>query len=93
MFIFNETFTGKAKTTGKEYFQVKLFQKKESQYSSVYFQDLTVFVDKDVFDTINKKKFKFGDIVEVVKSEPLYFGGPEQLKDLKLVEESPYFTE
>ena len=91
MYIFNDVFTGKGKASGKEFYQVKLFEKRTTQDRRVYFKDLTLFVDKDVFDTIKDKSFNFGDIVNVVKSEPLYFGGPEQLKDLELVEESPYF--
>ena len=93
MYIFNQTFTGKGKASGKDFYQVRLFEKRTTQDNRDYFKDLTLFVDKDVFDTINKKAFKFGDVVDVVKSEPLYFGGPEQLKDLELVEESPYFKD
>ncbi len=93
MYVFNQTFTGKGKATGKEFFQVRLFEKRTTQDNRDYFKDITLFVDKDVFDRINEKAFKFGDIVSVVKSEPLYFSGPEQLKDLVLVEESPYFND
>ena len=93
MFIFNQTFSGKGRASGKEFYQVKLFEKKETKDKSVYFKDSTVFVDKDVFDTINKKSFRFGDVVDVITDKPLYFGGPEQLKDLELVEESPYFKD
>ena len=93
MYVFNQCFTAKSKKTGNDFYQIRLFEKRTAQDKSVYFKDLSLFVDKPVYEKINKKGFKFGDVVNVVKAEPLYFGGPEQLQDLELVEESPYFTE
>ncbi len=90
MYIFNQAFSAKSKKTNEPFYQVKLFERRNKQDGSYYFKDLTIFVEKEVFDTIVKNNFDFGDIVQVEKGSPLYFGGPEQLVGLKLVEKSPY---
>lgn len=90
MYIFNSVFSAKSKKTNEPFYQVKLFEKRESQDKKVYFKDLGLFVDKEVYDNIVEQNFCFGDIVEIEKGAPLYFGGPEQLKGLVLISESPY---
>lgn len=90
MYIFNSVFTAKSKKTNEPFYQVKLFEKRETQDKIVYFKDLALFVDKDVYDGIVKQKFNFGDVVEIKKAPPAYFGGAEQLVGLELKASSPY---
>ena len=92
MYIFNSVFTAKSKKTNEPFYQVKLFEKRENQDKESYFKELGLFVTKDVYDSIVKGGFQFGDIVEVKKNPPAYFGGAEQLAGLTLVESSPYFS-
>ncbi len=90
MYIFNQAFSAKSKKTNEPFYQIRLFERRQAQDGKTYFKDLALFVEKDVFEKIVKEEFNFGDIVEVEKGAPLYFGGPEQLIGLKLVESSPY---
>ncbi len=91
MYIFNQAFTAKSKKSGNPFYQVKLFEKREAQDKSTYFKELSLFVDEPVYKSIVNQNFKFGDIVDVEKSAPAYFGGPEQLAGLTLKAQSPYF--
>ena len=92
MFIFQGTYAGKSKKNNdKPYWQVNLFEKRETQDKTVYFKPTTVFVEEDVYNKIVKQGFKFGDVVDVVAGSPKYFGGSETLEGLELVQESPYF--
>lgn len=94
MFIFQGTYAGKSKKNNdKPYWQVNLFEKRETQDHDVYFKPTTVFVEESVYNSIVKEGFRFGDVVEIVKGEPRYFGGPETLEGLELVTDSPYFNE
>ena len=90
MYIFNQTFTAKSKKTDEPFYQVRLFEKRETLEKKVYFKDLTLFVDKDVYEGIVKQGYNFGDVVEPIKGEPAYFGGPERLLGLELKASSPY---
>ncbi len=90
MYIFNQVFSAKSKKTNEPFYQVRLFEKRENQNKETYFKDLALFVEKDVYDGIVKQLFNFGDIVEVLKAPPAYFGGSEQLVGLELVAQSPY---
>ena len=90
MYIFKQTFTAKSKKTNEPFYKVGLFEKRQTQDKKVYFKELDLFVEKDVFEEIVKQGFSFGDIVEVEEKPSLYLGGPSQLAGLKLVEESPY---
>lgn len=91
MFIFQGTFAGKSKKNDKPFWQINLFEKREAQDKTVYFKAISVFVEEPIYQKINKFGYKFGDVVEVIKGAPQYFGGAETLVDLKLVAESPYF--
>ncbi len=91
MYIFNQVFSAKSKKTNEPFYQVKLFEKRENKDKDVYFKELALFVGKDVYDGILNQGFKFGDIVEIQKAPPAYFGGAEQLVGLELVAESPYY--
>lgn len=91
LFIFNQTFTANSKKTNQPFFSVKLFERREALDKSVYFRDCSCFVEKAVFEKILKMGFKFGDVVDLEKAPPAYFGGTEQLIGLKLVTESPYY--
>ena len=93
MYIFNSVFSAKSKKTNEPFYQVKLFEKRTNQNKEVYFKDLALFVDKDVYEAIVKENFNFGDIVEIQKAPPAYFGGAEQLVGLILLEESPYIDD
>ena len=93
MVIFNRVFKGTSSKTNNDYFQVKLFEKRTSQAGEIYFADLSLFIEKPVYEKIVKKGFKFGDVVEVDTAAPKYLGGNESLNDLILVSESPYFEE
>lgn len=90
MYIFNQAFSAKSKKTNEPFYQVKLFERRQKQDKTYYFKDLSIFVEEEVFNEIAEGNFNFGDIVEVEKGAPLYFGGAEQLIGLKLVESSPY---
>ena len=90
MYIFNSVFTAKSKKTNEPFYQVKLFEKRQAQDKKVYFKELAIFIDKDVYDSIVKENFNFGDVVEVEKAPPAYFGGSEQLVGLTLAQSSPY---
>ncbi len=91
MFVFHGTYAGKSKKDNKPYWQVNLFEKRANKDNEVYFKATTVFVDEDVHNKIVKQGFRFGDVVELEKGAPLYFGGAEVLKGLKLVSDTPYF--
>lgn len=91
MFIFNQTFTATSKKTGLPFYAVKMFERRETQEKAVYFKEVQCFVEKPVFDSIVKGGFRFGDIVDVKTGAPQYFGGPEQLVGLELLQESPYY--
>ena len=90
MYIFNQVFSAKSKKTNEPFYQVRLFEKRETQDKKIYFKDLALFVDKNVYDGIVKQEFNFGDVVEIKKAPPAYFGGAEQLVGLELVASSPY---
>ena len=90
MYIFKETFTAKSKRNNEPFYNVKLFARLENKDKKFFFKEVSLFVEKDVFEEIVKQGFSFGDIVEVVEKPSLYLGGPSQLAGLKLVEESPY---
>ena len=90
MVIFGSIFKGKSQK-GNDYFQVKLFEKRQSQDGEIYFADVVLFVDEPVYNKIIKKGFSFGDVVEVETAAPKYIGGKESLSDLTIVSESPYF--
>lgn len=90
MYIFNSVFTAKSKKTNEPFYQVKLFEKREDKDKKVYFKDLAIFIDQDVYKSIVKESFNFGDVVEVQKAPPAYFGGAEQLVGLILLQDSPY---
>lgn len=91
MFIYKGSFTATSKKTNAPFWNVTLFEKRKAMDGNEYFKEVSIFVSKEVYDGINKFGFKFGDIVDVNKSSPEYFGGPEQLIGLTLVEASPYF--
>ena len=90
MYIFNQVFSAKSKKTNEPFYQVRLFERRENQNKETYFKDLALFVEKEVYDKIVKQNFNFGDIVEIEKAPPAYFGGSEQLVGLELVAQSPY---
>ena len=90
MYIFNSVFSGKSKRTGNTFFQVKLFERRINKDQEFYFKEIVSFVEEDVYNDILSKNFNFGDIVEIEKDAPAYFGGSEQLVGLKLVECSPF---
>ena len=91
MFIYKQSFTAKSKKTNEPFWNVTLFEKRKAQNNEVYFKEVSIFVSKEVYEEIQMQNFKFGDIVDVMKDAPEYFGGPEQLSGLDLVEKSPYF--
>ena len=92
MFIYKSSFTATSKKSGQPFWNVTLFEKRTTQDKNEYFKEVSIFVSEEVYNGIQKAGYKFGDIVEVIKGEPEYFGGPEQLIGLNLVEESPYFA-
>lgn len=91
MVIFNSTFTANSKKTSKPFYCVKLFEKRESQDKSIYFKDVQFFVEKSVFDNINKSGFKFGDIVDIITEPAQYIGGTDSLIGLTLLTDSPFY--
>ncbi len=91
LFVFNQTFSATSKKSGKPFYAVLLFERRQAQDTSVYFKESRCFVDQTVYEKICKLGFKFGDIVELQTAPPMYFGGSEQLIGLKLVTESPYY--
>ena len=90
MYIFKQTFSAKSKKTNEPFYKVELFEKRLTQDKKVYFKELDLFVDKDVFDGIQKGTFNFGDVVDVEMAMPEYLGATSRLVGLKLVKESPY---
>lgn len=91
MFIFNKAFTANSKKSGQPFYSVNLFERRTAQSGEIYFKDVACFVEKSVFERILKSGFKFGDVVELEKGEPAYFGAAEQLIGLTLKLESPYY--
>lgn len=85
--IYYKSFSGKSKSTGKPFYNVTFIEINEEN-GNVY--ERGTFVDKEVFDSISAKKFKFGDEIKLVTAPPAYFGASERLVDLELVEESPF---
>ena len=92
MYVFCGAFTANSKKTNAPFYVVELFERRVNQNSAeVYFKSVRSFVEKPVFDEIDNMDLKFGDIVELQKAAPRYFGGQEQLTGLKLVFDSPYY--
>ena len=85
--IFYKMFNGTSKAKQKDYFNVTFIEINE-ETGNVY--ERAVFVDKETYENIKAKKFKFGDQIELVTAPPAFFGATERLVDLKLVEESPF---
>ena len=71
----------------KDFYNVTFIEINEES-GNVY--ERAVFVEKETFETIKAKKFKFGDEIELVTAPPAFFGASERLVDLNLVEESPF---
>ena len=90
MYIFKQTFTAKSKKTNEPFYKVGLFEKRQTQDKKVYFKELDLFVEKDVYEGIIKGAFNFGDIVDAEMAMPEYLGATSRLVGLKLVEQSPY---
>lgn len=92
MYVFCGAFTANSKKTNAPFYVVELFERRVNQNSAeVYFKSVRSFVEKPVYEKITKSNFKFGDVVELQKVAPRYFGGQEQLTGLKLVLDSPYY--
>lgn len=87
--IFYKAFSGKGKSSGKDFYNVTFIEIDEKD-CKVF--ERSAFVDKEAFDKITSKKFKFGDEIALVTAPPAYFGAKEQLTDLELVDESPFFS-
>ena len=85
--IFYKMFAGKSKAKQKDFYNVTFIEINEES-GNVY--ERAVFVEKETFETIEAKKFKFGDEIELVTAPPAFFGASERLVDLNLVEESPF---
>lgn len=91
LFVFNQLFKGKSKKNDKEFYVVLLFERRQAQDGSIYFKETRCFVNVGVYEHLLDKGYKFGDIVSIETAPPVYFGGPEQLIDLSLIQESPYY--
>lgn len=91
MFIFNKAFTANSKRSGQPFYSVNLFERRTTQNGEIYFKDVTCFVEKQVYEQILKCGFKFGDVVELKKGAPAYFGAAEQLIGLELKLDSPFY--
>lgn len=91
LYVFNRAFTANSKKTNQPFYSVNLYERREAQDHSVYFRETQCFVEKPVYEKILKMGFRFGDVVDIEKEAPAYFGATERLIGLKLLTESPYF--
>ena len=86
MVIFIESYNGKSKTSGKDYYRITLAECKTNENKKVEGYVKVFFTEKP----LNVENLNFGDVVEATFSAPMQLGGNPVLTDVVKVMDTPY---